>query len=405
MARQTNRLTDKGVKALKAPGMYADGAGLYLAIKSDGGKSWLFKYRFAGKRREMGLGGFADVSLVQARGKVRDARQLLDARIDPIEDRKASAAALAATESLVADTMTLGAFAKAYIDEKRHGWRGRDTEKSWRRSFDLYAAPITDKPISEIDTDAVLSVLRPIWLAMAESATKTRQRIEEVLDAARAAQHRTGENPARWKGHLVHFLPKPQKLQRGHHPALPHERVGQFMADLAKRQGVSARALEWTVLTVARESMTLEARRGEVDRAKAIWTVPAGRMKMATDFRVPLSPQALAVLDRILPEEGYPSDLIFPGPKPGRPLSDAAMDMMMREIAPGFVPHGLRSTFRDWAGDETEFPRELAEEALAHVVGDDTERAYRRRDALERRRKLMEAWGGYCAKPPETGGQ
>lgn len=397
MARQTNRLTDKGVKALSTPGMHADGDGLYLAIKSDGGKSWVFKFRFGGKRREMGLGSAADVKLAMARTAADEARILVGRGIDPILARKAAVEAEHEAETPAPPPLLFGAFAKSYIDLKAPGWRGRDTEASWRRSFTLYAAALAETPISEIDTDAVLGVLKPIWPTMAETATKLRQRIEEVLDAAKAAGHRDGENLARWRGHLSHFLPKPAKLQRGHHPALPYEKAPAFMQALAARKGVSARALEWTMLTVAREMMTLEMTRGELDRANRIWTIPKERMKMSADHRVPISPQADAVLAQVLPKEGNPDDLVFPGAKAGRPLSNAAMDMLMREVAPGYVPHGLRSTFRDWAGDETDFPRELAEEALAHAVGDETERAYRRRDALERRRRLMDAWGVYCA--------
>lgn len=396
--RQTNRLTDKAVKAKKEPGLYPDGDGLYLAIKSDGGKSWLLKFRLHGRRREMGLGSASDVKLAAARGKADDARKLIRAGRDPIEERRAGRN----RPRDAAPPETLKTYALAYIDRKRAGWRGRDTETSWRRTFNLYAAPIGDKPIASIDTEAVLSVVKPLWTTRAETAAKLRERLEEVLDAATAGGLRQGNNPARWRGHLSHFLPRRVKLQRGHHPALPYESVPQFMADLAGRQGVSARALEWTLLTASRETMTLEMRRGEVDPEAKVWTIPGERMKTAADFRVPVSAPALAVLKAVLPPEGHASDLVFPGARPGRPLSNAAMDMLMREVAPGYVPHGLRSTFRDWAGDETDYPRELAEEALAHAVGDETERAYRRRDALERRRRLMDDWGAYCVRllPP-----
>jgi len=403
VAKISNRLTDKALKALTKPGMHPDGDGLYLAVKSDGGKSWVFRYRFCGKRREMGLGSAADVKLAEARTAAGVQREHLSKGRDPIEARKAKAEVVEVEEAPPAPPVLFGAFATSYIDRKASGWRGRETEKSWRRSFTSYAAALAARPIAEIDTDAVLSVLNPLWTTKAETAAKLRERIEEVLDAATAAGHRSGDNPARWRGHLSHFLPKRIKLQRGHHPALPHEQVAAFFAALGKRQGVSARALEWTLLTAARETMTLEARRGEIDRAAKVWTIPAARMKMATDHRVPISPQADAVLEKIWAPEGNPGDLVFPGARKGRPLSNAAMDMLMREIAPGFVPHGLRSTFRDWAGDETDFPRELAEEALAHAIGDETERAYRRRDALERRRRLMDAWGLYCATPRAAG--
>jgi integrase len=404
MARQRYILTDKELKSLTKVGRHGDGGGLYLLIKPDGTRAWILLYRFGGKRREMGFGRAGDkpgeVKLAAARREADKARLQISAGIDPIEARRKAPppeTESTATEIDPTPKVTLGAFATSYIDMKRAQWRGRDTETSWRRTFTRYAAALAETPIAEIDTDQVLSILRPIWETHAETASKTRERVEEVLDAAKAAGHRTGDNPARWRGHLSHFLPKRKVLQRGHHPALPYERVPAFFEALAQRNGVSHRALEWTILTAGRESMTLQATWGEVDFERKVWAIPAERMKMDTDHRVPLSDAALAVLEKVKPPERHPTDLIFPGGKAGEPLSDAAMDKVVRELAPGYVPHGFRSTFRDWAGDETEFARELAEEALAHKVGDATERAYRRRDALEKRRKLMEAWGAFCA--------
>ena len=260
------------------------------------------------------------------------------------------------------------------------------------RSIERHAAPIKDKPVSSIDVEDVLSVLRPLWMTKSESAGKLRERLERVLDYARVMKLRQGENPALWKGHLAYVLPPRPKLQRGHMPALPYARIPALMRELAGRDGISARALEFTILTVARETMTLEATWSEV--RGDVWELGAHRMKERA-FRQPLSEGALAVLERVMPVQPRAAQLIFPSQK-GGVLSNQAMDMLLREIAPPYTPHGMRSSFRDWAGDETDFPREVIEECLAHVVGDETERAYRRSDALAKRRRVLEAWSAYC---------
>lgn len=397
MGRAVNRLTDKAVKALTAPGKYADGDGLYLVVDDDGLKRWIVYFPWRGKRREMGLGGYQSVRLAEAREMARTARKLAAEGTDPIETRKARKAATGVP--------TLGEVAKELIAELKKGWKGTKSETSWTRSFDLHAKTLVNRPVDTIDTPAIVAVLKPIWTTKAASAGKLRDRLERALDAARVAGHITGpwENPARWKGHLEHLLVKRPKLTRGHHKSMPFAQIPAFMPRLAGRVGMSARALEWTILTVARETMTLGAQVKELDREAMVWTVPGERMKGpgASPFRVPVTPQALAVIDRAWPpdQKRRPDDYLFPSRTTGGPMSNTAMDNMLHDLGEPFTPHGFRSSFRDWGGDRTNFPRDLLEECLAHVVGDETERAYRRSDALEKRRKVLEAWARFCLTP------
>lgn len=389
MGRAVQRLNAVAVKNATAPGRYADGEGLYLAVDAKGGKSWLCFYQMRGKRREMGLGSLRNVSLAQARVAARSARDAVRAGRDPIADRASADEATRLIPSL-ADA------AEAVIADLEGGWRTPKTAKSWRRSFELHAAPIVGLPVDRVSTEDVLSVLRPVWLDKPETGKKLRERMETVLDAAKVRGWRAGENPARLRGHLSHLLPKSRKLSRGHFPAMPYETLPAFMVTLAANTSVSARALEWVILTAARQGMARGARWSEIDEGGKVWNVPGERMKAGRALRVPLSPAALAVLDRVRRPETSPDDLIFPGSKAGKPLSDMALNMLLRDLAPPFTPHGFRSTFRDWAGDCTDFARDVAEVALAHVVGDETERAYRRGDAFEKRRGLMDAWGAYA---------
>jgi integrase len=257
-----------------------------------------------------------------------------------------------------------------------------------------YAAPLRDKPLDAIQTDDVLSVLTPLWQTKNETASRLRGRIERVLDAARAKGLRSGENPARWRGHLDHLLPKRQKLSRGHHAALPYADVPELVADLRNREGAAALALEFLILTAARSGEVLGAKWNEIDRDAKVWTVPAERMKAGREHRVPLTQRALQILATV--EQVRTGDYVFPGQRHGRPLSVMSMEMLLRRMKVDVTVHGFRSSFRDWAGECTSFPREIAEAALAHTVGDETERAYRRGDALEKRRKLMAAWASFC---------
>lgn len=386
MARQVNRLTAAQVKNLRTPGRHADGAGLYLVVDQAGSRRWVLFYQSGGKRREMGLGSASEVTLADAREAARRAKEMVRAGSDPIEARKAASSATTAIP-------TLGEAAERLITDLAPGWRSPKTAPHWRRSFQTHAKSIASKRVDRITTEDVLTVLRPLWTTKSETAGELRLRLERVLDGAKVKGWREGENPARWRGHLAHILPKRRRLTRGHHPALPFDQLPGFMALLAAQPSMTARALEWTILTASRESMTLEARWSEIDERTLIWTIPADRMKTNKELRVPITSVMMQVLDRVRPPEVTADDLIFPGNKPGRPLSNMAMDMLLRRHAPGYVPHGFRSSFRDWAGEKTDFPREVAEAALAHTVGDETERAYRRGDALEKRRALMEAWG------------
>lgn len=385
MARAINRLTARTVQTLQDHGRHADGAGLYLVVDA-AGKRWAVFFPWRGRRREMGLGAYPAVSLVQARQAAREAREAAAAGTDPIAARKALQRG--------SERPTLGEAATELIDSLKAGWRGEHTASSWERSFTLYAKSIRDRPVDTINTDDVLSVLRPIWSTKPETAGKLRERLERVLDAARAKGDRPADsaNPARWKGHLALLLPSRPKLVRGHMAAMPWREVPAFMAALRERSGMSARALEWTILTAGREAMTLRADHAEIEGE--VWIVPAARMKDGREHRVPLVPAMFDVLARSGTVEG----LLFPAQR-GGPMSNTAMDKMLAMIQPGLTVHGFRSSFRDWAGDETDHPREVIEAALSHVVGDATERAYRRSDALAKRRALMADWAAFVMPP------
>jgi integrase len=419
VSRPGKKLTDKAVRGALPEGWHLDGDGLYLIVAQTGARSWIYRVRIDGRRREIGLGSLLDVSLVDAR-LARDAAKVAIAEgRDPVAERRTGAAgdqalvtlsgdrteAADASASLSAGAPTLRESWVAYVATQAGAWRGRKTKEGWMRSIDRHAASIKDKPVDRIDAADVLEVVQAIWLTKAESAGKLRERLERVLDFARFKGHRTGENPARWKGNLVYVLPPRPKLQRGHMPAIPFEDLPALMVKLSNSKGMSARALEFTILTVARETMTLEATWDEVDGA--MWSLGALRMK-EKPFRQPLSKGARAVLDAIRLRSAKPTDLIFPGPK-GGVMSNMAMDMLLRDLAPGFTPHGMRSSFRDWAGDETDFAKEVIEACMAHTVGDETERAYRRRDALRKRQAVLEAWSDFClsdvAKRPRAKGR
>ena len=407
MALVKNKLTDRGVRSLRTPGYHSDGDGLYLQISRHGSKTWIFRYRFGETRRDMGLGGFEDVGLADAREQRDRHKRTLAKGLDPLAGRpstpgkpKARPATGEGAGPLGGEgvppvapvTPTLRECWIEYVDIQEGGWRGRKTKAGWMRSIESHACDIKHRPVDEVDVNDVLSVLRPIWLTKAESAGKLRERLETVLDYAKVMKHRDGENPATWRGNLVHLLPPRPKLQRGHMPALPFELVPGLMVKLAGCRGMSARALEFTILTVARETMTLEAT--WLEMGDDLWTLDKGRMKERA-FRQPLSTGAKAVLDRVRPRRQRRNQLVFEAQK-GGVMSNMAMDMLLRDLAPGCTPHGMRSSFRDWAGDETDHAVEVIEACLAHVVGDDTERAYRRRDALRKRREVLEAWSSYC---------
>ena len=390
VANEIRKLSARGAATVMRPGRHSDGGGLYLNVTETGARSWVFMWKVAGRRREMGLGSGRDVPLARARELASECRATIAARRDPLQIR----AELRATERKVP---TFGECADEFILAKQSEWRNEKHRAQWSMTLTKYGAPLRKLRVDAIDTAAVLSALKPIWQAKPETASRFRGRIEQVLDAAKAQGHRTGENPARWRGHLDKLLAKRQKLTRGHHAAMPYSDVPAFLRELRGRQAgsVSALALEFAILTAARSGEVLGARWNEVDQAANVWTVPPGRMKAAREHRVPLSTRALAVLGEA--EKARTGDFVFPGSRGGRPLSVMAMEMVLRRMnLDNVTVHGFRSAFRDWAGNETHFAREVAEAALAHVIGDAAERAYRRGDALEKRRALMDAWANYC---------
>ncbi|XYD07071.1 integrase arm-type DNA-binding domain-containing protein [Methylobacterium sp. NMS12] len=386
MARAVNKLTALGVSRTKDPGRYGDGAGLYLVIDPGGARRWIMIFRHAGRQREMGLGSAAVVSLADARKRRDEAHRLIAEGRDPIAERKRP-------DLATAKAVTFGAFADALIPELVKGFRNAKHGAQWTSTLNTYAASLRSKPITDITTDDVLAVLSPIWTTKNETAARVRGRIEKVLDAAKAKGLRTGENPARWRGHLDQLLSKRRKLARGHHTALPFKDVPAFVATLRGRSGISAKALEFSILTAARVGEVLECPWSEIDLKAKVWTVPASRMKAEREHRVPLSPRALEILAEMAPLRR--GTLVFPSFKADKPMSDMALSALYKRMGVKATTHGFRSSFRDWAGETTTFPREVAEMALAHAVGDETERAYRRADALEKRRPLMDAWAEF----------
>lgn len=400
MARASNKLTAMGVLKMKEPGRYADGGGLYLQVGPTGGKSWLFRYTRQGKAREMGLGALGVLSLSEAREKAAEARQVLAAGGDPIEVREIERVRLRLEE---ARGMTFAQCAAAYIDAHKAGWRNAKHAAQWTSTLKAYAEPAFGAlPVQAVDLTLVLRALEPIWQAKPETASRVRGRIEAILDWATVRGYRSGDNPARWKGHLAKLLPARSKVQKvEHHAALPYEEIGTFMAALRQRQGGAARALEFTILTAARTSEALNAQWEEFDLTAKVWNVPGARMKAGRDHRVPLSDPAVAIL-LAMAEVGQ-GPFVFPGHKKDRPLSNMVfLQLLKRMDRPDLTAHGFRSTFRDWAAERTAFSREVAEAALAHTVGDKVEAAYRRGDLFEKRRRLMEAWARYCASSGQT---
>jgi integrase len=395
MARNVHRLSARKVETLTTPGMYADGGGLYLRISAGkkAGKRWVFLYRRPadGKRCEIGLGGTSAVPLAKARKKADEARALVADGKDPLAARQAG-------ERMP----TFGELADQHIKAMGSSWRSPKHRAQWETTLKVHAKSLRDKPVNEITTADVLEVLRPIWQAIPETASRVRGRIENVLDAAKVQGFRDGENPAAWRGHLKLILPARQKLTRGHHAAMAIDDLPTFMASLRARPAVAARCLEFAVLTAARSGEALGARWDEIDLAAKVWIVPAARMKATREHRVPLCARALAILEEMEPLRdggGY----LFPGHRPAQPLSSMALEMILRRMkVSGVTVHGFRSTFRDWCGNRTSFPRELAEHALSHVIGDKAEQAYRRDDALERRRPVMDAWERFLNASPDS---
>lgn len=398
-----NRLTARGVATETKAGRHGDGGGLYLQVSDRGAKSWLFRFKMAGtsKERQMGLGSVRTVSLAEARAEALDARKLVLSGIDPIKARNDKRNKLR-LES--AKTQTFRQCSVAYITSHQSGWKNSKHIKQWTSTLEKYAYPIFgDLSVSSIDTGLVMKVIEPIWVTRTETASRVRGRIESILDWAAVHGYRKGENPARWKGHLDNLLPRKSKVAKVRHfPALPYTEIGKFMTALRKREGVAALALEFLVLTAARTNEVIGARASEV--AGSVWTIPADRMKAGAEHRVPLSEVALDVIARA--QLVSSSDFLFPGLSEGRPLSNTAFLALLKRMGrKDITAHGFRSTFRDWAAEQTSYPREVSEMALAHTVSDKVEAAYRRGDLFEKRRRLMDTWATYCGTASAEGGR
>jgi integrase len=399
MPRTINKLSDTAVKAKNDPGRYADGGGLYLQVSSYGTKAWVFRYMLNGKARHMGLGAYPTFKLAEARERARKARQQLTDGIDPLATKDEQKAVAKVVE---AKRVTFKDAAERYIKAKGDEWKNAVHRSQWENTLKTYAEPIIGSlDVGSIETAHILNVLEPIWRTKTETASRVRGRIESVLDWATFHKFRSGENPARWRGHLDQVLPARSKVAKPKsHPAMPYAAISGFMGKLRDLDGVSARALEFTILTAARTGETIGARRDEIDMDGKVWTVPADRMKAGKEHRVPLSDRAIAIL-KALPSEG---DYVFPGAKKDKPLSNMAMLELLRQHGPdGLTVHGFRSTFRDWAGETTAHPREVIEHALAHQLADKAEAAYQRGDLLAKRARLMADWARYCAKLPTVG--
>jgi integrase len=400
MARTMGRLTALAVMRATKPGMYADGGGLYLRVGPSGAKSWVFRFRIDGKRRDMGLGPLHAVTLAGAREKATACRaERFDGR-DPLEGRHASKLA----EKLAASkAMTFRQCAATYIDAHRLGWKNEKHAAQWASTLEAYANPIFgDLPVQVIDTTLVMKVLEPIWSTKTETASRLRGRIEAVLDWATVREFRRGDNPARWRGHLDHLLPRRTKVQKvQHHPALPYTELGAFMTSLRFQEGHAARALEFLILTAGRTGEVIGARWNEINLAEGVWTVPTSRMKAGREHRVPLSAPAVKLIRNqqaaVELLEGRLDGFVFPGGRPGKGLSNMALlKLLERMKRDDLTAHGFRSTFRDWAAEQTHFPRDVAEMALAHTISDKVEAAYRRGDLFDKRRQMMDAWALYC---------
>jgi integrase len=395
------KLTAIMVNKVKEKGCYPDGGNLYLQVSSTGAKSWLFRYMINGKAKNMGLGALNAVSLAEAREKAADARRLIVSGIDPQAEKKAEKQKAKLED---AKKMTFEQCAVAYIDAHKTGWKNAKHIWQWENTLTRFVYPVFGKlPVQDIDVALVLKVLEPIWKTKTETANRVRGRIERVLDWASSREYRIGENPARWRGKLENLLPAPSKIKKVvHQPALPYVDISDFMAELATKEGLGAIALQLTILTATRTSETLNAKWSEFDLKKGIWIIPAERMKAGKEHRIPLSDPALKILKNL--HEAKINDFVFPSKK-DKPLSNMAMMMLVRRMErTDFVVHGFRSTFRDWAAEQTNYAWEVAEISISHTVGSKVEAAYRRGDLFEKRQRLMNEWARYCYMPqPKEG--
>jgi integrase len=396
MPRALNKLSQLKITKTTKPGLYADGGGLYLQITAAGVKSWLFRYMRSGRARGMGLGPLHTIGLAEARVRALDCRRLLLDGVDPIESRDAERAANAIA---AANGVTFKQCAEQYIEAHRAGWKNAKHADQWSNTLKTYVDPVFGAlPVSAVDTTLVMKVLEPIWTTKTETASRVRGRIESILDWATVRGHRTGENPARLKGHLDTLLPKRSRVQKvKHHPALPYADMPGFIKLLRAEEGIAARALEFLILTATRTNEVIRATWNEFDIKAGVWTIPAERMKMRKEHRVPLSKRAAEIIEaqRAMQQ----SDYVFPGARYGKPLSNMAMLQLLERMKRSDITvHGFRSTFRDWAGETTHYPREVCEAALAHGIKDKAEAAYARGDLFVKRAALMEDWAKFAMK-------
>ena len=398
MPRKARELSSLEVRRLTTPGRWSVGGvdGLALQVTGPDARSWVLRVTAGGKQRELGLGSFPSVTLADARERARALRAQLVSGEDPVAERQAARSAAAAER---AAQQTFSALARQYIAQHASGWKNPKHTAQWTATLKTYVEPVVGKLlVRDITTAHVIQVLDPIWLTKTETATRVRSRLELVLDFGTARGLRDGPNPARWRGNLDAALPKPAKVAKvQHHPAVPVADVAAVMARLRQQQGMGARALEFAVLTAARSGEVRGATWAEFDLEKALWTVPAERMKAGREHRVPLTAPALALLAAL--PKGKADEPVFAAPRGGM-LSDMTLTAVMRRMALEAVPHGFRSTFRDWAAERTNYPAEVAEMALAHAVGDKVEAAYRRGDLFEKRRQMMADWAEFLAKAP-----
>jgi integrase len=400
---ETGKLTSGFCDKVRKPGRYSDGGGLYLLVKPDGRKTWVFRFRdrVTSKQQDMGLGPFGphDVTLAAARIEAGKWRAMLreSPPRNPIEVRRQ---ALQDAKLAHARRLTFGQCAERYIEAHKASWKNAKHRAQWSATLDTYAVNLKPLPVADIDTALVIKCLEPIWSEKTETATRVRQRIEAVLDWATARRFREGENPARWRGHLDKLLPKPTKLKNvQHRAALPYAEVGAFVAELRTRNSLAARALELQILTATRPGEVIGSTWNEFDLAGKTWTIPAGRMKARKEHTIPLAPRALRILEAL----PHACDFVFPGPTLKKGMTTAACMKLIKEIRQNITAHGMRSTFRDWAAEQTGYPREVIEHALAHQLKDKAEAAYFRSDLLAKRARLMRDWARYCETIPAAG--
>lgn len=390
------------VGRLREPGLHAVGGvqGLHMQISATGSRSWILRVSIGGRRRDVGLGAFPAVTLADARRKARELREQVLSGIDPVAERQAAKAALIAAQ---AGRITFDQAVTQFLSAREAGWRNAKHRAQWESTLKTYASPtIGGMAVGDVELPHITKILEPIWTEKTETASRLRGRIENVLDWATVRGFREGENPARWRGHLDKLLPSPKKVAKvEHHPAMPLDDTFEFIGELRQKGGIAAVALEFLILTAARSGEVREAVWGEIDLNSGVWTIPGSRMKAGKEHRVPLSGRALEILTKL--GKGDKNDPVFKAPR-SKFLSDMALSAVMRRMGRKEVPHGFRSTFRDWAAERTNYSREVVEMALAHTIGNAVEAAYRRGDLFDKRRRLMDDWARFCDTKPQVGG-